>query len=163
MGDTHPLHKMMRDNQADLIHTFPQSVAGTTTVMRTRKYILTKQTERKAGVFIACGVFDPISEKLFGHVLFTKFDWTVPKCDMGYFIEKSQTGKGTGTAVAKAFAEWGFGQLKLEKIVMRIWPGNKASLALAKKLGATQIGIAKRDFRSHDGKLMDCAIYELYR
>ncbi len=163
MGDTHPLHRMMKANQADLLHTFPLSVAGTSTVMRTRKYILQKQAERKSGLIVVCGVFDPLTERLFGHVLFTKFDWTVPKCDMGYFIEKSRTGKGLGTKVAKAFSDWGFAKLKLEKITMRIWPENKASVAIAKKLNASEIGLAKRDFRSHDGILMDCVYYEIYK
>lgn len=163
MGDTHPLHRMMKENQADLLHTFPQSVEGTSTVMRTRKYILQKQAERKSGISLVCGVFDPASERLFGHVLFTKFDWTVPKCDMGYFIEKSRTGKGLGTQVAKSFAEWGFAKLKLEKITMRIWPENLASIAIAKKLKAREAGLAKRDFRSMNKELLDCVYYELYR
>lgn len=163
MGDTHPLHRMMKENQADLLHTFPLSVEGTATVMRTRKFILAKQAERKSGISLVCGVFDPATERLFGHVLFTKFDWTVPKCDMGYFIEKSRSGKGLGTKVAKALADWGFAKLKLEKITMRIWPENKASIAIAKKLNAREAGLAKRDFRSHDGQVMDCVYYEIYK
>lgn len=163
MGDTHPLHRMMKENKGDLLHTFPLSVQGTATVMRTRKFILAKQAERKSGLILVCGVFDPSTERLFGHVLFTKFDWTVPKCDMGYFIEKSRTGKGLGTKVAKAFSEWGFAKLKLEKITMRIWPDNKASIAIAKKMKATEVGIARRDFRSLSQELLDCVYYELYR
>ena len=162
MGDVHPLHKMMKENAGDLNHTFPLSVAGTATLMKTRKYVLQKQAERKSGTILVCGVFSP-QEQLIGHVLFTKFDWTVPKCDMGYFIVKKYTGKGLGTAVANAFSQWGFEKLKLEKITMRIWPGNKASIAVAKKLKAREAGIAKRDFRSLDGNLMDCVYYELYR
>ena len=161
MSDVHPLHRMMKENAADLNHTFPLSVAGTATVMKTRKFVLQKQADRKSGLILVCGVFDT-NEQLIGHVLFTKFDWTVPKCDMGYFIAKQFTGKGLGTAVAKAFAEWGFERLKLEKITMRIWPKNLASVAIAKKLKAREIGVAKNDFRSLNGELMDCSLYELY-
>ena len=162
MGDTHALFRMMKENKDDLLHTFPLSVSGTTTVMRTRKYIMQKQAERKAGLFMVCGVFTNEGEQLIGHVLFTKFDWTVPKCDMGYFIEKSYTGKGLGTQVARLFSQWGFANLKLEKITMRIWPENKASIAVAKKLNAREVGLARRDFRSSDGTVMDCVYYELY-
>lgn len=161
MGDANALHRMMKENQPDLLHTFPQSVAGTTTLMRTRKYILQKQGERKAGLVLVCGVFTPEGE-LIGHVLFTKFDWTVPKCDMGYFIAKPHTGKGLATKTAQRFAGWGFSKLKLEKITMRIWPGNAASIAVAKKLRAREVGLAKRDFCTYDGKVMDCIYYELY-
>lgn len=163
MSDTHALFRMMKENKDDLLHTFPLSVAGTTTVMRTRKYIMQKQAERKAGLIMVCGIFTNPDEQLIGHVLFTKFDWTVPKCDMGYFIEKSQTGKGLGTKAAKLFSQWGFANLNLEKITMRIWPENKPSLAVAKKLNAREVGVAKRDFRSYDGTVMDCVYYELYR
>jgi RimJ/RimL family protein N-acetyltransferase len=161
MSDTHALHQMMKANNQDLLHTFPLSVAGTATLMRTRKYIMQKLAERKAGLIMVCGVFTP-EEQLIGHVLFTKFDWTVPKCDMGYFIVRSHTGKGLGTQVAKRFAQWGFDKLKLEKITMRIWPENTASVAVARKLNAREAGLAKRDFRSFDGTLMDCVYYELY-
>jgi RimJ/RimL family protein N-acetyltransferase len=161
MSDAHALYKMMKENLQDLLHTFPLSVAGTTTLMRTRKFILQKQGERKAGLVLVCGIFSR-EEALIGHVLFTKFDWTVPKCDMGYFIAKPYTGKGLATAAAKQFAAWGFATLKLEKITMRIWPENKPSISVAKKLNAREVGLAMRDFRSYDGKVMDCAYYEIY-
>jgi len=163
MSDTHPLHRMMKENRKDLLHTFPKSVEGTTTVMRTRKYILEKQSERNSGLILVCGIFTAEDDQLIGHILFTKFDWSVPKCDMGYFISSPHAGKGLATKAASAFAKWGFSVLKLEKITMRIWPENKASIAVAKKLGAREAGLAKRDFRSHDGMIMDCVYYELYR
>lgn len=163
MSDTHPLHRMMKENRKDLLHTFPKSVEGTTTVIRTRKYILEKQSERRDGLILVCGIFSPGDDELIGHILFTKFDWSVPKCDMGYFISSGFTGKGLATKAASAFAKWGFSTLKLEKITMRIWPENHASIAVAKKLGAREAGLAKRDFRSFDGKVLDCVYYELYR
>lgn len=152
----------MKENRDDLLHTFPQSVQGTATIIRTRKYILEKQSERRDGLILVCGIFAP-DERLIGHILFTKFDWTVPKCDMGYFIIAEHTGKGLATKAAQLFAKWGFQTLKLEKITMRIWPENAASIAVAKKLGAREAGIAKRDFRTHNGKVLDCVYYELYR
>lgn len=163
MSDAHPLHRMMKENSEQLLHTFPLTAQGTATIIRTRKYILQKQSDRKAGSMLVCGIYSTATEELIGHVLFTKFDWTVPKCDMGYFIRKGQTGKGLATKAARLFAAWGFSTLKLEKITMRIWPENVASLAVARKLGAREAGLAKRDFRSLDGRLLDCALFELYR
>jgi RimJ/RimL family protein N-acetyltransferase len=163
MSDTHPLHRMMKENRNDLLNTFPKSLEGTTTTIRTRKFILQKQSERREGLSVVCGIYTRQDDVLFGHILFTKFDWSVPKCEMGYFISPKYAGKGIATKAATAFSHWGFSNLKLEKITMRIWPGNKASIAVAEKLGAREAGLAKRDFRSYDGKVMDCVYYELYK
>ena len=163
LKDAVALYKMMKANRESLYHTFPQSLTGTSTLMRTRQYVLTKQGDRKAGTLIVCGVFKMPEERLIGHVLFTKFDWSVPKCDMGYFIDGEEAGKGYGTASAKMLADWGFSELKLEKITLRVWPENLVSIAVAKKLGAREAGLAKRDFRTLDGKVLDCVYYELYR
>jgi RimJ/RimL family protein N-acetyltransferase len=163
LKDAAALHRMMKANRDQLLHTFPQSVRGTFTLMKTRQYVLEKQGDRRAGNILVCGVFLREEEKLIGHVLFTKFDWTVPKCDAGYFIDAGYSGKGYATEAARALVKWGFTELKLEKITMRIWPENESSIAVAKKLGAVKIGLAKRDFRSYDGKVMDCVYYEIYR
>lgn len=154
---------MMKANRNDLLHTFPQSVRGTFTLMKTRQYVLEKQGDRRAGNLLVCGVFEQPAEKLVGHVLFTKFDWSVPKCDLGYFIDAQSCGHGYATEAAGMLAKWGFEKLKLEKITMRIWPQNHASIKVAEKLGAREAGLAKRDFRSYDGKVMDCVYYELYK
>lgn len=163
LKDAAALHRMMKANRDQLLHTFPQSVRGTFTLMKTRQYILEKQGDRRAGTMLVCGIFLKEEEKLIGHALFTKFDWTVPKCDAGYFIDAAHAGNGYATEATSALMKWGFGELKLEKITMRIWPDNHASIAVAKKLNAVKIGLAKRDFRSYDGKVMDCMYYEVYR
>lgn len=170
LRDAAALHKMMKANRPQLLHTFPQSVRGTFTLMKTRQYVLEKQGDRRSGNLLVCGVFElPVrkdsneEEKLIGHVLFTKFDWSVPKCDLGYFIDAEHSGKGYATQASQMMIDWGFKNLLLEKITMRIWPQNHASIAVARKLGAHEVGIAKRDFRSFDGKVMDCVYYEIYR
>lgn len=162
MGDARALHMMMKSNRDALLHTFPQSVRGTFTLLKTRQYILEKRADRSAGTLVVCGIFTQQDEQLVGHVLLTKFDWTVPKCDLGYFIDEKFAGKGFATEAAKLFCTWGFKELKLQKITMRIWPQNKASITVAKKLGGHEIGLAKRDFRSFDGKVMDCLYFEIY-
>ncbi len=163
LKDAATLYKMLQANKDSLLHTFPLTLSGTSTLAKTRKYVLEKQGDRKAGTLLICGVFRMPEEHLIGHVVLTKFDWSVPKCDMGYFIEKTETGKGYATETAKMIAGWAFETLKLEKITMRIWPENHASIAIAKKLSAREAGLAKRDFRSFDGRVLDCVYYELYR
>jgi RimJ/RimL family protein N-acetyltransferase len=163
LRDAKALYGMMKANRKDLLHTFPLSVHGTLTLMKTRQYILGKQGDRRSGNLLVCGVFEMPEEKLVGHVLFTKFDWSVPKCDMGYFIDADSTRKGYATHASLMLAKWGFEKLKLEKITMRIWPMNHASIKVAEKMGAREAGLAKRDFRTYEGKVLDCVYYELYR
>ena len=154
---------MMKSNREQLLHTFPQSLAATSSVLKAKRYITSKNAERKAGVFLICGIFRKEDEQLIGHLLFTKFDWSVPKCDMGYLIDQSQAGKGYATESAEMLMQWAFQVLKMEKITLRIWPDNHASIAVARKLGAREAGLALRDFKTTDGRVLDCVWYEVYR
>lgn len=162
LKDAPALFALMKANRESLLHTFPQSLAGTSSLLKTRRYILQKRGDSQAGVLLVCGIFMMPEERLIGHILFTKFDWSVPKCEMGYLIDEGERGNGYATQSAQLFAQWGFDTLRMEKITMRIWPENHPSIALAKNLGAHEAGLAKRDFRTTDGRVLDCALFELY-
>jgi len=82
---------------------------------------------------------------------------------MGYLIDQSHAGNGYATEAAQMLVKWAFQVLKMEKITLRIWPENHASIAVAKKLGAREAGLALRDFRTTDDRVLDCAWYEVYR
>lgn len=162
LKDAPALFTLMKGNKEHLLHTFPQSLAATSSLIKTRKYILEKQGDRKAGVMLVCGIFKLPEEQLIGHILYSKFDWSVPKCEMGYLVDAAETGKGYATKAVQLFSNWAFDVLKTEKITMRIWPQNHASIAIAKKIGARELGLAKRDFRTTDGRLLDCLCFEIY-
>jgi len=56
---------------------------------------------------------------------------------MGYWVAREALGRGACTQAAAQALEWGFEHLSLERVELLIQPDNEASIAVAKKLGAT--------------------------
>lgn len=56
---------------------------------------------------------------------------------MGYWVAREVLGRGACTQAAAQALEWGFEHLSLERVELLIQPDNEASIAVAKKLGAT--------------------------
>ncbi len=160
--DAESLSRVISENKAGLIHTFPLTVKRTATASEAADYIGDKVKDREQGVNAFCGIFLN-DDTLIGQFNFTKFDWNVPKCEVGYFITKTLNGKGFATDATRLCATWAFNELGIEKITLRIWPENLASIAVARKLGAREVGLAVNDFRSADGKLYDALIFELLK
>ncbi len=68
--------------------------------------------------------------------------WTLKETDeieVGYAIAKKFWGKGYATEAAERCLQYGFGELKLDKIVALAYPENKASQQVMKKLGMEYI------------------------
>lgn len=76
------------------------------------------------------------TNKLIGHCGF--FDQTIDKqvdVELGYRYAKAYWGKGLATEAARACKDYGFSQLKLNRLISIIDPGNLASIKVAEKTG----------------------------
>lgn len=68
------------------------------------------------------------------------------KAEFGIFIGETGTqGKGYGTMAAKAICRYGFEQLKLHKIFLRVFADNHRAIASYKKVGFEVEGMMKDD------------------
>ena|ERR1041385_5236042 len=160
ISDARDLYNLVELNHDLLADYFPMTVENNTSVMSKRKYILEKNAERKAGRNLFAGIFLKENKKLTGQVCAKDINWRVPKCEMGYFLDKNYFGKGLGTEALQLFSEFCFWQIGIVKITLRIEPKNMASKKIAEKCGFEKIGVSKNDFRATDGRLMDCEIWE---
>ncbi len=59
----------------------------------------------------------------------------IPEIEMGYLIARPEWGKGYGTEVATALAEYGLNRLTLPRIIATIHPQNVASQRVIDKAG----------------------------
>jgi RimJ/RimL family protein N-acetyltransferase len=160
LSDASRLFSLIDSNKEMLQDYFPMSVENTTSVMATRKYILDRNSERKHGQSLFAGIFTADGKQLIGQICAKDMNWRVPKCEMGYFIDKNFLRKGIGSAALRLFSDHCFEKLSIAKITLRIEPQNIASKKLAKNCGFEMIGLAKNDFRSSTGRLMECELWE---
>jgi len=160
--DAEQLYAFVKSNLNDLQSTFPHTVLNTVTAVAAKKYIKEKRHEAGLGIMQMAGIFEKSSQRLIGHLVITKVDKTVPKCELGYALHDKFRGRGIATAAVGLIVNYLFAALHFEKITLRIAPNNKSSIALAVRLHAHYVGMAQRDFKSVDGRILDSCIYELY-
>ncbi|CAN5786114.1 GNAT family protein [soil metagenome] len=160
LSDAASLFRLVDSNKEILRDYFPVSVENNSSVMSSCKYILERNSDRKNGKSLFAGIFTADGKTLIGQICAKGINWRVPKCEAGYFLDKNFHGKGFGEAALKLFSSYCFENLSMQKITLRIEPKNAASNKLALKCGFEMIGIAKNDFRSSDGRLMDCELWE---
>ncbi len=160
IADASSLFKLIDSNKEILADYFPMTIESTSGIMATRKYILTRNSERKSGLSLFAGIFLKDGKTLIGQICAKDINQRVPKCEIGYFIDKSHFGKGFCSEATKLFSDYCFEKIGFAKITLRIEPKNTASKKVAEKSSYEFIGLAKNDFRSTKGRLMDCELWE---
>jgi ribosomal-protein-serine acetyltransferase len=160
LSDAPALYALVKKNRELLADYFPMTVEQNISVNAKRLYIMEKNRERKNGKNLFAGIFLKAKNQLIGQICAKDLNWRVPKCEMGYFLDSDQFGKGIGTEAVTMFTQYCFTEMKMAKILLRIEPKNAASKALAKKCGFQMIGISRNDFRGTEGRLMDCELWE---
>ena len=111
--------------------------------------------ERKS---LGFGIFR--NKKLIGTIGFVYFDWEAHKTEIGYWLVKSEVGKGVVSAVCKTLFRYAFDELGLNRIEIRCSVENLRSAHVPERLGFTKEGVLRQAELLH-GRLHDFNIYGL--
>ena len=159
LADAKSLFQLVDENKKMLSDYFPMTVEGNTSVMAKRKYILERNADRKSGKHLFAGIFT-LDKKLIGQILAKDINWRVPKCELGYFLDKDFIGKGLGSEAVNLFSTYCFEELGIAKITLRIEPSNIASKKLLEKAGFLREAYFKENY-FFNGRFIDTEIYSL--
>lgn len=89
-----------------------------------------------------------------------KIDWTIPKFEIGYWIDSRFSGKGYMTEAVKGISDFAFRELEAKRLEIRCDTKNIKSRAIPERLSFTLEGIFKNEDRSPDtGQLRDTCVY----
>jgi RimJ/RimL family protein N-acetyltransferase len=103
------------------------------TIEQQRKWIETKVLTGKVSQFI---IWDKLDNKKIGSVYLQNIDKDKKEAEYGVLIgEKEYTGKGLGTESANLIIQYGFEQLGLEKIYLRVLKENLPARRAYEKVG----------------------------
>lgn len=80
--------------------------------------------------------------------------------NLGYWVRSSRVKHGIATTSTLLLSQFGFGELKLNRIEILVAIENKASQRVATKAGAMQEGILRNRLLLH-GKIHDAVIFSL--
>jgi RimJ/RimL family protein N-acetyltransferase len=101
--------------------------------------------EKRAGTFIGC-------------CWLCRFDWTVPRGEIGYWCATNKVGHGYITEAVLALTEfaWSLGFVRVE---IRCDARNLRSRAVAERAGFALEGVLKNDSRTPQGVLQDICVF----
>ncbi len=88
-----------------------------------------------------------------------RFDWSVPKLEIGYWCRTSLLGKGYATEVARALTDLAFTTLGAERVEVLCDSRNTKSAAVAERAGYELESIRVSDSRDVIGDLRDTRVY----
>lgn len=82
-------------------------------------------------------------EQLIGSITLHGVDWVNKSTSIGYWLAEDQQGQGIMTSSVRALINYCFNSLNLNRVEIRIAPGNLKSQAIPKALGFQQEGLVR--------------------
>ena len=88
-----------------------------------------------------------------------RFDWAVPRFEIGYWVRTSMTGKGYACEIVRAMARLAFETLGAKRVEIRCDATNERSCRVAERCGFELEGVLRCDSRGTDSSVRDTRVY----
>lgn len=121
---------------------------------------ITAEQGKELFTFVICLLAD---ERPIGEVMFGELDRANGSAELGIFIgETGEWGKGYGTDAVNALVDFGFGELRLERIWLEVWTENQRARRAYEKAGFVHEGTARND-RYEGGRFTSSHVMSMLR
>ena len=111
----------------------------------------------------AAGVPDAELEVI-GGIGLHRPEWSVPRCDIGYWLAQSHWGCGLASEAAHAVLRFGFAVARFECVQLRCDARNSASIRFAERNRFHRDGVLRSDTRHYaTGDLRDTVVFSMLR
>ena len=144
--------------ERDQLRTFMRWMTDDYSVEESRKFITDAITGREQRTKLGLGIFR--GDTLIGSIGFVKFDWEARKTEIGYWIARSEEGKGIISAATRLLIDYALDDLGMNRVEIRCSAENIRSAAIPRRLGFTKEGTFRQAELLH-GRLHDFDIYAL--
>lgn len=161
MDDLQDYYELIAGNRKRLEDFFAGTVAITQNLADTRTHLLDvtgKWAEQSYYPFV---VADTDTGRLIASIQVKNMDKSIPKAELGYYIDTAYEGKGIITKAMQLVIAYCFDELKLAKLLIRTYEGNIGSRRIAEKNGFKLEGIIRRDYKTTGGMVVDSMYYGL--
>ena len=99
---------------------------------------------------------------MLGFAAYVRLDLERQEGEIGYMLEGAARGRGAATRAVSLLTGWGFDELGLERVELRIDPANDASSRVAERAGYRREGVL-RNLYFKEGRRGDMAVWALLR
>jgi ribosomal-protein-serine acetyltransferase len=159
--DSSNYHLFVDQNKSRLTKYFPKTLNANKDISSTTAHIVDRLRMAEKKEFFTFIILDTLLNKIIGTVFIKELDWTIPKGELGFFIDKEYEGKGIISNAVSIISNHCFQKMGLNKVFMRIAEDNVSSRRVAEKNEFKVEGILRKDFKTSEGKLIDVVYYGL--
>ncbi len=154
LHDARGVLEMVERNRNSLLREFEQQ-AQLRDADGVRGFIAEKQEQWEEGKAFCYGIWPKDGNGPIGQIQVKNIDWKVPAAELSYFIDASLHRQGLATESIRRVMAMMLDELGFMRLFVRVLPSNRASLALALKLGFQDEGLHRLAFRCGLGELHD--------
>ncbi|HEY1628625.1 MAG TPA: GNAT family N-acetyltransferase [Tepidisphaeraceae bacterium] len=94
-----------------------------------------------------------------GNIGAFKFDWNIPKGEIGYWLRTSHCGRGLMSEAVNALSDFLLDKLQFKRVEIRCDEKNLRSSAVAQRCGFALEGTHRCDSKAADGSLRNTRVY----
>jgi RimJ/RimL family protein N-acetyltransferase len=157
LNDVEPYYAFIQRNKDRISNTAPNTVKGTVDLHATRQHIQERMERIQQREVFSFTLFH--NEMPIGNLVIMNIDWSLPKGELGYYIDGAYEGKGITTRWVNEVCAYAFQELGFQKLFMRIREDNVRSKRVAEKNEFVVEGLLKGDYRNYKNELVDVVYY----
>jgi ribosomal-protein-serine acetyltransferase len=158
-ADLHPYFEMVERNRARLEDFFTGTVSRTRTLEDTRNFLADITKRAEARTYLPYLIIDTSTNKPIGFLDLKNIDWSIPKSEVGCYMDETFAGKGVATKAFRLFCEYCFREYGFAKLFLRTHESNIAAKKLAESAGFEVEGVIRKDYKTTSGQLVNLIYY----
>lgn len=156
--DTSAFLSLLKKNEQRL-EFFAGILNRTKNMEETKNYISDVAQKIESRTYFPFAVHDTLTNEIIGFVDIKNIDWTIPKAELGCFIDEHYTKKGISFQALSLVIDFAFKELNITKLFLRTHPKNTAAQKLAESCGFVIEGTIRKDYKTSKGELVDLLYY----
>ncbi|WP_345236853.1 GNAT family protein [Hymenobacter saemangeumensis] len=157
--DFEAFFQLVETNRARLASFFTGTVSRTKTREEARAFVLDITQRAKERTYFPYIIVDTSNGKIAGFLDLKNIDWSIPKSEMGCYIDVAYEGKGITTKAFCQFVDFCFAEHRFQKLFLRTHHSNTSARRVAEKAGFEIEGVIRRDYKTTAGELVDLIYY----
>lgn len=160
MADADAYYDLCRRNREHLSPWMEWVPEGGVTRGEIREFL--RESEKAARAQTQCNAAILENGELAGSVAFRGIDWRNRIAQIGYWLAHDRTGRGLMTRAVRALTDYGFTVLEFNRIEIRCATENRASAAVAERLGFKHEGTLRQAQRLRE-RYVDDHVFAMLR
>ena len=159
LDDLDPYYELVQRNRERLAEHFVGTVSRTKTLEEAQEFVEEMIRHTISNTYFPYVIVDQNENNIIGFIDLKSIDWSIPKTQIGFYIDEAYAGKGIITEAIQLICDICFQDKGFEKLFMRIHPDNIAAKKVAEKCGFELEGTIRKEYKTPSGELVDLLYY----